>query len=69
VIEDLVSRARESRPGSEVRCRDMLKPGSNVIVTQCATLDDWKQYESLEMRRAQALIRALQSGAYDGGGW
>src|SRR5690606_33888516 len=69
VTPALVVDAQDVRPGSEVRCRDILKPGSNVIMTQCMTAADWERWKRHETRRAQALVRALQGGAYSTPGW
>jgi hypothetical protein len=47
-----------------VRCREMLKQGSNVIVTYCMTLADWERFERRQARDAQAVVRTLQGGAF-----
>jgi hypothetical protein len=69
VVPSFAVDAQAVHPGSEVRCREVLKPGSNVIITQCRTADDWKRYERRESLRAQALVRALQGSHYEGAVW
>lgn len=64
VEPELVMDAEDVRPGSRVRCRDMLQFGSNVIVTRCMSLDAWKRYEQMETERAQRIVRAMQGSAY-----
>ena len=51
-------------PGSVVICRDMLKQGSNVIITTCLSRDDWQRYERREARDAAEIVRFLQGSAY-----
>ena len=51
-------------PGEIVRCRDMLKPGSNVIVTYCLTGEDWEQFERLEAVWAQEMLRSMRRGRF-----
>jgi hypothetical protein len=43
-------------------CRDLLKPGSNVIVTQCMSAENWRIYKRREEQQAQELVRLLQGG-------
>lgn len=64
VEPELVLDAEDLKPGSRIRCRDMLQFGSNVIVTRCMSLDAWKRYEQMEMERAQSIVRAMQGSAY-----
>ncbi len=51
-------------PGSVIRCREMLKRGSNVIVPICMSRDAWKRYEREEAREAAAFVRMLQGSAF-----
>lgn len=51
-------------PGQLIACRDMLRPASNVIVTQCMTGDDWKRYERQQERWAREMLRMMQRSAY-----
>jgi hypothetical protein len=51
-------------PGSVVRCREMLKPGSNVVVRQCMSRDDWKRYERMLELQAQQMLRTMQGSAF-----
>jgi len=60
----LVMNAEDNRPGSRVKCREMLYFGSNVIATRCMSLDAWERYEKMEMERAQAIVRSMQGSAY-----
>jgi len=41
-------------------CRQMLKPGSNVIVTRCLTEQEWKRFYRQEALDAQKMVRMLQ---------
>lgn len=45
-------------------CREILRPGSNVIITQCMSAENWKAYERREEREAQEIVRMLQGGRY-----
>jgi hypothetical protein len=47
-----------------VICRDMLKMGSNVIVTRCMTVDDWKKFERQQMIEGQEMLRTMQRSAF-----
>lgn len=60
----LVVDAENIPPGSSVKCREGLKPGSNVIVTRCMTENAWARYRKEEAEQARALLRVLQGGAY-----
>jgi hypothetical protein len=53
-----VNESVQARP--EVICKDILKPGSNVIVSQCMTAANWKLYQRRVEREAQAIVRMLQ---------
>lgn len=53
-----VNESVQARP--EVVCRDMLKPGSNVIITQCMTAANWKLYQRRVELEAREIVRALQ---------
>jgi len=53
-----VNESVQARP--EVICKQMLKPGANVIVTQCMTAANWKIYQRRVERDAQAIVRMLQ---------
>lgn len=64
VTPDATVDARDPNPGATVRCREILRPGSNVIVQQCMTLDDWKRFERRQELEAQEILRTLQGGAY-----
>jgi hypothetical protein len=48
---------------TEVICRQILKPSSNVIVTQCLTRDAWKNFERAQELQAQELLRRIR-GSY-----
>jgi hypothetical protein len=43
-------------------CRDMLRPGSNVLVRRCMTAAQWKAYQRQEAQQAGELVRSLQRG-------
>lgn len=47
-----------------VTCRDMLKQGSNVIVTRCMTEADWQRFKRQEAIEAQQIVRMLQGSAF-----
>jgi hypothetical protein len=64
LVPDATVDARDPNPGSTVTCREMLKQGSNVIIKQCMTQDDWKTFERLQEQDAKAVLRTLQGGAY-----
>jgi hypothetical protein len=49
---------------SEFICRDVLKMGSNVHVTQCMTLADWKLWERRQAQEAQEMVRIMQGSRY-----
>jgi NAD(P)H-hydrate repair Nnr-like enzyme with NAD(P)H-hydrate dehydratase domain len=51
-------------PGSVVVCKDMLKPGSNVVITQCMTRDDWKRFERALELQAQQMLRQWQGSGF-----
>lgn len=51
-------------PINRITCRQMLQPGSNVIVTRCMSQDDWKRYERLQASRAQEIVRMLRGDTY-----
>ncbi|HEY8519697.1 MAG TPA: hypothetical protein VIN61_06430 [Gammaproteobacteria bacterium] len=50
--------------GSPVICRDVLKMGSNVLVTYCMTPEGWKAYERRQAQEAQEILRMLQGSPY-----
>jgi hypothetical protein len=58
-VNDLAARAP-----APVICRDMLRPNSNVIVTQCLTEAGWKRYKTAEARRAGEIVRMMQGRVY-----
>ena len=64
VMPGLVVDALDPAPESKVVCRDMLKHASNVIVTQCMTIADWKRFQRLQEQQAQSIVRMMQGGAY-----
>lgn len=64
VEPDLIVEAGNQDPGSEIRCREMLKQGSNVIVTRCMTMADWEEFERRQALDAQEIVRRLQGGNY-----
>lgn len=45
-------------------CRDVLKPGSNVLITQCMTVEGWKAYERREADQAEETVRMLQGSRF-----
>jgi hypothetical protein len=45
-------------------CKQMLKQGSNVIVTQCLTEKDWKAFQRRQEQDAQEITRMLQGSRY-----
>jgi hypothetical protein len=47
-----------------VICREVLKQGSNVHVTQCLTADLWKRYERQEAQEAARTVRMMQGNPY-----
>jgi hypothetical protein len=53
-----------TQPNTGAICRQVLRQGSNVIVTQCMTPEGWKAYERWRTRNAQEMLRALQGSAY-----
>lgn len=66
VVPDAIVDANElaARTPPPVICRQMLKQGSNVIIQQCLTAKDWKEFERREAQQAQSLVRMMQRGAY-----
>lgn len=60
----IVDAADEPPAGSIIQCRDLLKHGSNVIIRQCMTADDWEIYDRREARDAQAMVRMLQGSGF-----
>jgi hypothetical protein len=63
-LEVITVDANSLDPGSVVKCKDMLRPASNVIQTRCMSRDDWKRYERAEALWAQQQLRLMQGGAY-----
>lgn len=61
---DLVVDALDPAPESAVVCRDVLKQGSNVIVTRCMTIAGWERFDRQQEHDAQAFVRMLQGSAY-----
>jgi hypothetical protein len=55
-------KAREFDPDVVYTCRDMLKPGSNVIVRYCGTGAEWKKLEAEQARMAREMLRTMQRG-------
>jgi hypothetical protein len=41
-------------------CRQSLRPGSNVIVTQCMSAADWKRFAQREALETRDLVRMFQ---------
>jgi hypothetical protein len=66
VVPDTIVDANElvARTPPPVICRHVLKQGSNVIIEQCRTAQDWKLYERRQAQEAAAIVRTLQRGAY-----
>jgi hypothetical protein len=66
IIPDLVVDANEliARQPTPPICRQILRKGSNVIVTQCMSAADWKLFERREAREAAGVVRMLQGGRY-----
>jgi hypothetical protein len=53
-------------------CRDVLRRGSNVHVTECRTAEQWRLYQRAEAQAAGELVRRMQRGglpddAFSGG--
>ena len=44
-------------------CRDVLRRGSNVHVTECRTAEQWRIYQRAEAQAAGELVRKMQRGA------
>jgi hypothetical protein len=44
-------------------CRDVLRRGSNVHVTECRTAEQWRIYQRAEAQAAGELVRRMQQGA------
>jgi len=49
---------------SEVICRQMLKPNSNVIINVCGTRPEWKEYDRREALVAKDLLLRMQNGTF-----
>lgn len=66
VVPDAIVDANElaARTPPPVICRQVLKQGSNVIIQQCMTAENWKIYQRREAREAESIVRTLQRGAY-----
>ena len=66
IVPDAIVDANElvARTPPPVICRHMLKQGSNVIIQQCMTAENWKLYERRQAQEAQSIVRTLQRGAY-----
>lgn len=62
--EVLVVDASNQDPGSVISCREMLKPASNVIVTQCMSENDWKRYKRQQEIWAQQQLRRMQGSGF-----
>ena len=64
IVPDRVVDANEliAREPAPVICRQMLKQGSNVIIQQCMTEENWKRFERQQAREAQEFVRMLQNG-------
>jgi hypothetical protein len=43
-------------------CRDVLRRGSNVHVTECRTAEQWRMYQRAEAQAAGELVRRMQRG-------
>jgi hypothetical protein len=43
-------------------CRDVLRRGSNVHVTECRTAEQWRIYQRAEAQAAGDLVRRMQRG-------
>ncbi len=44
-------------------CREVLRRGSNVHVTECRTAEQWRIYQRAEAEAAGELVRRMQRGA------
>lgn len=66
VVPDAIVDANElvARTPPPVICRHMLKQGSNVIIQQCMTAENWKRFERRQAQEAQSIVRTLQRGAF-----
>jgi hypothetical protein len=66
VTPDLVIDVNElaARTPPPILCRDMLRPGSNVIVKTCGTTADWKRFERRQEKAAEETVRTFQRGRY-----
>ena len=64
IVPDRIVDANDlvARTPAPVICREMLKQGSNVIVQQCMTEENWKRFERQQAREAQEFVRMLQNG-------
>jgi hypothetical protein len=61
----LVVDAREAAAiAPPIRCREMLRKGSNVIVRYCGTEAQWKSFDLRQQQDAQQMVRELQGGRY-----
>ena len=65
-VPDTVVDANEliARTPPPVICRDVLRPNSNVHVTECRTAEEWKRWLQREARNAAEIVRMMQGGAY-----
>lgn len=61
-VVELAAMVRD--PADIVRCRQMLHPASNVIVTRCLSGRDWERFERQQERWAKEILRTMQGGAY-----
>ncbi len=50
-----------------VRCRDMLRVGSNQLVTVCGTEQQWAGYERRMSAASQSFTLRMQGSAYGSG--
>lgn len=56
--------AQPDLSANRVTCREMLKQGSNVIITRCLSQADWEAFERHQAQEAQAILRMLQGSGY-----
>ena len=54
-------------------CRDVLRRGSNVHISECRTAEQWRDYQRVEAQAAGELVRRMQRGGppddpFTGGG-
>lgn len=65
-VPDRIVDANEliARVPPPVICRDVLRPNSNVHITQCRTAEEWKIWQQREAKNAAEIVRMMQGGRY-----